>query len=65
MSFLLCSPLAVPVGRRSAASPRFLSDQHCGGEQLPRPCGRSAARAEASSAAAALDDAEQLPKAAR
>ena len=39
----LCS---VPVGRRAAATPPFsLSDQHCGGVQLPEPCRRSAVRA--------------------
>ena len=45
---------SVPVGRRSAASPPSPSGQHCGGEQRPGPCGRSAARDDTTNAAAAL-----------
>ena len=59
-------PGSVPVGRRTAATPPFSPTvQHCGGVQLPEPCGRSAAHAKASSAAAAHGVAEQLPRAAR
>ena len=36
---------SVPVRRRTAATPPFSpSVQHCGGVQLPEPCGRSAVR---------------------
>ena len=46
---------SVPQGGRTAATPPFSpSLQHCGGVQLPEPCGRSGAHVLAWHAAAAL-----------